>query len=175
MSHSRKDIHKIFLIPALLLLILLNNCQRDNYIDPFWNVNLNADKTSILNDLNEKTLKGDFKSCIFYFERIFYVKTKKFDSRLTGNLNYPVFVNDTLSEMSYSFVVEFRNDTTYAFNNDFYKYFIGELERSYGKPQEETMTENTISIKWVLKNGMTVIAQILKDLNSYHVQFQKQK
>ena len=170
MIHSIKN---IFFIVVLFIIFQLNCCHRNIYSDPFWDINLSTDKTTILKKLNEQALKGNFKSCIFSFERKFYVQTQNFDARLTGNLSYPVFVNDELNKISYSFLVEFKNERTYTFNNDFYRYFVGELEKNYGKPREEKVEAETINIKWLVNNRWTVTAHVLKDMNTYQVTVSK--
>jgi len=149
--------------------ILLTGCTEETFVDPFWKIDLEWDRTTMTEKLDEYSKQGEVVNCVFSFEKVAYVKNDNMDARITGSLAYPVFEKDHLKSINYSLIVEFKNDHSLTFNKDFFKFFKNMMTDNYGNHLDEVDENDRIVLNWNVENNKIVKTTILKEINHYIV------
>lgn len=162
----------IFMLGVLFLLI--NSCDKNELIDPFWSVDLKADLADINESLYKESKAGKILDCVFSFDKEFYIKGKQLDAKIKASLDHPTLVNDEM-KITYSLIAEFKDDNILDFNPDFYEYFKTQMISTYGPVIKENMEENNINLNWKLENKISIKAFVIKDINVYMVSILKKE
>ncbi|MBN2610371.1 MAG: hypothetical protein JXB00_02340 [Bacteroidales bacterium] len=154
---------------TVIILLITASCNKNEIIDPFWDININWDKSTVTSMLDTETKSGKHLNCVFSFEKEFYIKNKDMDARVKASLSYPVFKQDRLKRLQYSLIAEFKNETIPCFNPNFFEFFKTRMISGYGHPAEEILQEETIKLEWDLKNYITVETTVFKEINHYYI------
>lgn len=162
----------MLLVVVLLLFNILYCCTKNEITDPFWDININWDESTIRNKLTEDSRNGKIDNCVFSFEKIMYIKHKTFDAKVTSNLRNPVFSGTSLKELKYYVIAEFKNERVSRFNNDFYIYFMQIMKSNYGSNYKEKIVDDEIVIEWNIPNNIVMSVIVLKTINHYTIKIQ---
>ena len=160
---------RLSIVIYIFFLINTLNCNKNEIIDPFWDINLNWDKEIIIGRLTESSKFGKITNCVFSFEKVTYINNRDFNAKVTGSLNNPLFEKNALKKLSYSLIAEFKNEQVSQFNPGFYKFFKTKMETNYGGNYNETFKDDNIVLHWSLPDNKYVTVNVLKTINHYTI------
>jgi hypothetical protein len=169
---SRRSIYKIIYFALWGLMLIFLSCEDNKLVDPFWDIDLNSEISTINESLYSRSAKGSIVDCVFSFEQEFYIKRRELDVKVSTSLDHPKRV-DRYTKIDYTLVTEFKDDFNQKFNPQFYSYFKSRMSLAYGSVSDEKSDPNTIHLNWKKDSDIIIQVKIIKDINLYMVSIKK--
>lgn len=161
------SVSKMTILFAMILVLF--SCQKDELVDPFWEINLKSDISNINNFLYKKSHEGEIIDCVFSFDKKIYIKKEDFDARINTSIDLPKITNNQALKIDYTIIAEFKNEKTQSFNPAFFNHFLDQMKSSYGTEIQNKTDKNKIHLLWDVENKVRIEASVLKDINLYMI------
>lgn len=152
---------------TVIILLITASCNKKEIIDPFWEIDIDWDKSTMTDMLYKESKRGKIVNCVFSFEKEFYVKNKEMDARVKASLDYPCFEHNNLKMLKYSLFAEFRDEATPKFNPVFFNFFKDKMISHYGTLSNEIVSDETVNLSWDLEKSKVLEAVVFKEINHY--------